>query len=291
MATKIIHLYGALAELHPGPIKVEAESVHEAISALQLYPAFNPKTGKKFPVKIDGFDSVDSIYEKTDVEEFHVRPVVTGGGGNKGGWIQVVIGVIMIVVGFIMWNPTLILQGAVMVLGGVLQLLAPQPKLDGMGKVGEEDRTRYLGARGNTVAIGTRIPMIYGRRKFFGHYLSFDVDAVGLHKAPAEWYASSFTDFGETTYAAAPEAEPIGDPATVDSQPIVYFNSLVGDVVNFTPSVFLAAGQHDITFNNGRTLHVLNETAGVTNQLTVLGGNTSDLPPTGTPFTITTNYV
>jgi predicted phage tail protein len=63
-------------------------------------------------------------------------------------------------------------------LGGLAQLLAPQPEDDK-----DELRNRYLGAPRNTVAIGTRIAIPYGRRKIFGHYLSFDINATTSTKA------------------------------------------------------------------------------------------------------------
>jgi len=291
---KTIYLHGYLNDLHPEPIKVVAESVAEAISALALIPAFNPRKGKQHSVVIDGFFTESAINDKTDVEEIHVRPMVFAGGGN-GGLFQMIIGAILIVVGFLltpmfpMLGPLLIKVGLTMVLGGIIQMLMPQPKLEGVGE--DEMRSQYLGARGNTVAIGTTIPMIFGRHKAWGHYLSFDVDAGDLNTTPASWYASSLTDFGELTYAAAPEEVPSLDPQEEAGIPIGYFAGLSGTTLSFTPSIDLPQGGVDVMFNTGRTLHCFNAVSGVTNFVTVQGGNTSDLPATGTPIVFSQNYV
>lgn len=286
---KTIYLHGYLNDLHPEPIKVVAESVAEAISALALIPAFNPRKGKQHSVAIDGFHTESAINDKTDVEEIHVRPMVFAGGGN-GGLFQMIIGVILIIVSFVVPGAqALFAVGMSMLLGGVLQMLMPQPKLDGIGE--DEMRSQYLGARGNTVAIGTTIPMIFGRHKAWGHYLSFDVDAGDLNTTPASWYASSLTDFGELTYAAAPEEVPSLDPQEEAGIPIGYFAGLSGTTLSFTPSIDLPQGGVDVMFNTGRTLHCFNAVSGVTNFVTVQGGNTSDLPATGTPIVFSQNYV
>lgn len=296
---KTIYLHGYLNDLHPEPIKVFADSVFEALSALALIPAFNPKKGKKHEVVVDGFATDASFREKTEVEEIHVRPVVSGAGG-RGGFMQLVIGALLIAVSFIpvvgqILGATLlngvIAAGIGMVLGGVLQMLMPQPQLDGMGKVGEEPRSQYLGARGNTVAIGTCIPIILGRCRAWGHYLSFDVDAGTLNGAPASWYSSPFTNYGETTYSAAPEEVPTLDPQEEAGIPLGTFQSYSSGVLHFTPAIDLPQGQLDVTFNNGRTLHIQNSVSGVVTSVQVLGGNTDNLPASGTPIVFTQNYV
>ena len=63
--------------------------------------------------------------------------------------------------------------GALALLGGLSQLLAPTPEAEE-----EQNRSAYLGAPGNTVKIGTRIPILYGRHKVYGHFLSFDINAI-----------------------------------------------------------------------------------------------------------------
>ena len=56
-----------------------------------------------------------------------------------------------------------------MVAGGLIQMLTPQPKDDA------ESRTKYLGAPKNTVAIGTYIPILFGKHRAYGQFLSFEL--------------------------------------------------------------------------------------------------------------------
>lgn len=301
-----IRLHGYLKELHPAPIQVEASSVAEAVSFLQILPAFSPRSGKKHHVIIDGFHSRDAIYD-TDLKPavIDIRPVAEGAGRN--GWAQIIIGVIMIVAAVYTGGTTLagvnisagsmMMAGGMMVLGGVLQLMAPQPEFNGPGS---EERSRYLGQGRNTVAIGTRIPMIYGRRKWGGHYVSFNITAGDLNSAPASWYSSPFTNYGEDTYSAAPPEMPMPPVDIYDGQPQSKFTGLSypdemtsqpKTFINFEPLVDLSAGEWDINFTTGQTLHVMVESSGMKGKATLLGGEIKNLPPVGTHIIFTQNYV
>lgn len=301
-----IQLSGYLKELHPDPIKVEASSVAEAISSLQILPAFSPRTGKKFNVMIDGFHSRDAIYDTDNCPSvITIRPVAAGAG--RSGWTQIVIGAILItaaimtagagltVAGVTISSGSMMLAGSMMVLGGVLSLIAPQPKFDS----GNEERSKYLGQGKNTVAIGTRIPMIYGRRKWGGHYISFNINSGDLNAAPAAWYSSPFTDYGDSTYSAAPADTPLPPIDQYDGQPVSTYTGLSApaamtndpqSVINFSPSVQLESGEWDITFSTGQTLHVMVDNTGVQGQATLIGGSTLNLPPVGTSIVFTQNY-
>ena len=187
--TKTIILHGYLKRLYPHPIEVVADTVADALSFLKLIPELTPKMGTKHSVQIPGFDSQESLYAKTEQREIHVVPFV--GGGKRGGILQIVIGVALIALAA--WNPlgiiaaagsgalitttSVALMGASMLLGGLLSVFSPAPRIDtGGGETSEA--ARYLSAGQNTVKAGTRIPIIYGRDKSAGHFLSFNVDAV-----------------------------------------------------------------------------------------------------------------
>lgn len=289
-----IYFHGYLKEMHPEPVKVHASSIVEALTSLKQHHVFNPKLGKKHTVAVEGVKTLEELQGETHLTEIHIHPVVVGAGGN-GGLLQMVVGAFLIVVGtlitpfFPMLGPLMVNAGFAMMLGGVLQMLMPQPKLGDTNS--SQLKSQYLGARGNTVAIGTTIPMILGRHKAWGHYLSFDVDAYNLNSAPADWYSSPFTDFGELSYSAAPEEEPSLDPQEEAGLPIAAFSSFVDDKVYFTPAIDLPQGQLDITFSNGRTLHCFNSASGVINYVTSLGGYVDDLPAAGTAIVFSQNYV
>lgn len=294
MTTIILH--GYLKELHPHKIEVEANSAAEALSFLSLLPNFAPG-GKRHSVKVQGFESSDALYDLRKVDELHVHPYF-GGAGGKPGVAQIIIGA-LIIAATMVFGPVmgltqgqLYLTGGMMILGGVLQLLAPQPKLT------DSEKSRYLNSGKNTVAIGTRIPMIYGRAKAYGHYISFDIDSGNFNAAPNDWYSSTFTDFGELSYSSAPPNVVETDPQTRDQSPATIYQGLAypasmldANVTYITfASTVLLAGEYDLNFSTGQNLHVTNPTAGSVSRVILLGGQIQNLPPVGTKIVFTRNY-
>jgi predicted phage tail protein len=291
MTTIILH--GPLKDLYPNEIRVFANSAAEAIQSLELIPALQRKDGQRHLVRVEGFDSVDALYDRREIDVLHIHPVMDGGGG-KGGLGQVILGSVLVVVGIFTAQPYLIQMGASLILGGVLQMLAPQPSINSSN----EERSKYLGNGRNTVAIGTRIQMIYGRRKAYGHYISFDIDASVFNTAPAEWYSSPFTNNGELTYSAAPVDLPLEVPAIVYSQPesifrgMSYSEDMLSEqetFVNFD-TVPLVAGEYDLNFSTGQTMRILIEYTGSVDRAIVLGMSRNNPPITGTSIIFTQNY-
>lgn len=180
---KTIILHGFLKDLHPGPIEVHADTPAEAITALQQLPGFSFDTPPD--VRIDGIECRDALFLPTSMTELHVFPALCGAGGN-GGFFQILLGAVMVVVGALLWwtgpaggslataGISMMLGGGMMMLGGIIQLLAPQPSFSSS----TSKSSLILPSNQNTVKVGTRMPLIFGRHKFFGHYLSFNVDAL-----------------------------------------------------------------------------------------------------------------
>lgn len=297
-----ITLHGHLKELYPLPIQVEAGSAAEAVQYLSQIPALNIGMGKFHTVQLDGFDSIEAIYERRHIKEIHIRPVMAGAG--KPGVAQIVIGVIIIAAAVLSSGATLaamgvtsgqlVMVGGMMVLGGVLQLMAPQPSINSSS----EEKSRYLGNGRNTTAIGTRIPMIYGRRRAFGQYISFDIDADKFDAAPAQWYSSPFTDYGDLTNSAAPPALPLPDPGEVYNQPTSRYRGIVYPLEmqeNPVPSIMfdpveLLVGEWNMNFTTGQILRVSIASNGVVNLALLLGGEINVMPPNGTTIAFTRNY-
>lgn len=189
---KLVRFHGHLKDLYPEGIRVEGDSAAECIAGLQLHPGFRHDDGVIHQVFLPDFQSRDAIYDKTSREIIEMHPVLEGGGGKNGSIIQIIIGVVLIATGYGapagagmlgMSGGTMMMAGALMVLGGVTALLMPQPKLDTKGT--ENNRSNYLSANKNTVKIGTRIPLIFGKRRWYGHYLSFNVSAFDRDVGPA----------------------------------------------------------------------------------------------------------
>lgn len=186
---KSIILHGYLKKLESRPIVVEADTVAEAVAAMcRQVPAFAPVVGKEKPrVRVKDFDTADSWYEDTDVEEIHLVPDYSG--AKSGGFMQIIIGVALIGAAFISggalsfaalgtFESALAVAGVVSILGGIVTLLSPVPTIDLGNRDQDPEASKYLGAPGNTVRIGTRIPIGYGTFPVYGHYLSFDINAA-----------------------------------------------------------------------------------------------------------------
>lgn len=177
---KTIYLHGSLKELHPEPIRVHAQTAAEALSILKQVRGFDAEDPRE--VRVDGFECRDALFARTDKTELHVYPALRGSGGN-GGLLQVIIGAVMVIVGAVLMvfggsGTPLITSGVMMIIGGVIQMLAPQPKAANSGT--DTQQSLYIPANQNTTKIGTRIKLIFGMVRTYGHYLSFNVDAKRL---------------------------------------------------------------------------------------------------------------
>lgn len=174
-----VHLCGPLKTLHEGPIEVVADTVAEAIRIVtQQIQGLKPNaiTGYK-RLQVAECDKVESLFAPTTLTDIHLLPQLSG--GKKGGFIQILIGAALVGASFLIpgagafLGGILLKVGALMILGGVLQLIK-QPARDNP-QTAATNRSHYLGAPDNTVAIGTRIPILYGRRKVGVHLLSVNL--------------------------------------------------------------------------------------------------------------------
>lgn len=189
-----IVLHGYLKALYPGDIEIAADNMEELINGMcRQTKAFLPALGAdRHTIRAVGFDTVESLIEPMKQDVVHLVPVFQGG---KSGFWQIAIGVVLIAVAI--WNPvglglaaagsgalfttsTVFFLGATMALGGILQLLSPSPSADLSPVAQDPEASKYLGSPGNTVRIGTRIPLLYGEHMAYGHYLKFDIDAVNV---------------------------------------------------------------------------------------------------------------
>lgn len=203
MKKKII-LHGYLRDLCPHDIEVEAGSVAEALRALSTIEALKTPDGRPHPVEVDGIDTEVALFSITDFAEIHVRPRASGAGG-RGGFLQILIGVVM--VGLAVLQPELLaglvghgllsysslfMTGALMITGGLLSLLLPTPA--DTGPSGNTAASRTFSGSGNSVAMGTPIPLAYGFNLLGGQYLSYNVDALDWSGTDAAVGTATTTD-------------------------------------------------------------------------------------------------
>lgn len=177
MIRRKIFLHGALKKYAREPLVIHAATVAEAVNgACKLLKIKSNAITGRHRVKVLGFDTVESLFEKSDREDLHIVPAFCGA---KGGLLQVVVGSVLIVAGTILQGvpgmqlvgTIMVHFGAAMVLGGLMQMLFPTPTENGR-------RFSYLGAPENTTAIGTPIPLLLGECRAYGQILSYNVQAV-----------------------------------------------------------------------------------------------------------------
>lgn len=173
---KKVVFHGFLADL-AGTVEVAAHTVADAIESIsRTIPGLrpNPVTGRH-RVMVVGCHTRDDFYLPWNDDVIHIFPQFNG--GKSGGVTNIVIGTLLIVTAFVVapFSPVLGTAlfnfGVAMILSGVIAIIAPTPKAD----QSDSNASRYLGAPRNTVAIGTRIPILYGMFRVYGHYLSFEI--------------------------------------------------------------------------------------------------------------------
>lgn len=172
---KKIHLLGYLNQFHPEPIEVDISTAEEALMYLKNIPGIDTDSMEKRVVRVLGFESRDALREPTTETDIYIVPAMRGAGSKVMGFFQIIIGIVIVVVAAFTGQYYGVAAGLMMIAGGVLAVLAPTPKMG----TGDNNSTQslFIPANQNTVKIGTRKPILYGRIKHFGHYLSFNVDA------------------------------------------------------------------------------------------------------------------
>jgi predicted phage tail protein len=176
---QIVFESGPLALQYPDGIWLEAATAAEAISGLNGRPGFREEDGDRHAFALQQFPSRDSLYQPTAVERIVVTPVAFGAGGR--GVFQIILGIILIIVGVLFdRSGTLVRVGVALLVSGLVQALMPQPEVRRQTET--DARSAYLPANKNTTKIGTRIPLLFGRRRVWGHILTFNVSATNLYQ-------------------------------------------------------------------------------------------------------------
>lgn len=198
-----VFLYGKLKKLTGRDyVELSGSSVFELVEGVcaNFRTELSPSPGKpKIVCRIRGFDSEEDLHRTllSDETEIHLYPTLMGGGGSNGGLLKVIVGVVLVAV--VAWaivatggtlglaalgnltsfGSMMLMTGAGLIVGGLLDMLMPQPKLD-LSASNDLESSKYLGANGNTIKIGTCIPILVGRHRAHGHFISFNVDSTNV---------------------------------------------------------------------------------------------------------------
>lgn len=201
---KTVYFYGRLRDLiGQDSLQLSGESAYELIDGVStaFKEVLQPTPEReRIVVKVKDFETEEDIRRplKEDETEIHLYPTLLGGGGKNGGLFKIIVGVIMVAV--VAWaivatggmaalmagqtsltwlGSTMLTMGAGLILGGVIDLMMPQPKID-MSASNDIESSKYIGAQGNTIKIGTSIPLLLGRHRGNGHFISFNVDSMNV---------------------------------------------------------------------------------------------------------------
>lgn len=173
----LIKLHGIFADRYGREHLIEAGSAAEAIEGFTRQVNFFGELplDQRPVVRVVGFDTDYELYENTEQKEIHLVPAMIGGGSFG----RIVVGVALIAIAFIPGigpaiSAALISAGVGLTLSGVMALFTKAPTIS---KSTDPDASQYLGISDNTVAIGTPIPIQYGRGPATGHLLAINVDS------------------------------------------------------------------------------------------------------------------
>lgn len=182
-------------------VEVEANTLYDALHSL----AFRYQKELKAPldigrwkVMVKGYETKESWFVPFYSSEIHIFPVFKTA---KSKWVSIGIGVTLMAVAVLasggalgataagIANATIsgsltvgaatFSTGLALTLQGVANLLTPTPKNDTLTS-STENNSKYLGAQGNTVAAGTRIPLGYGLFKVSGHFISYNISETNV---------------------------------------------------------------------------------------------------------------
>lgn len=200
---RTVYLYGRLRQLTGcESIQLYGDSVFELVEGLSVnfHEELKPTPERQRIVcRVKDYKTEDDVRRKLrdDETEIHIYPTMLGAGGGNGGLFKIIAGLVLIAVvafavvmtggallapatwGLTSFGSALLTTGIGLVMGGILEATMPQPKID-LNASNDIESSKYLGANGNTVKIGSPIPLILGRTKAWGHIISFNVDAKNV---------------------------------------------------------------------------------------------------------------
>ena len=192
MAMVNVVLHGALKEVCPRHIRLEAKTPRMVLSGLKLIPELSPlKNRLRYLCKVEGIKSVTDLDEPLELEEVHIycekvmnKGDIAGSGNNP--YVRIIIGVILIIIAVTYFVVTgdaanagqltqmgmaMFAAGVSLVMGGISQLLTKQPKIEG-----DTQKNKSNTGYENTVRSGTPISLIIGEHLHGGHIFSLNIE-------------------------------------------------------------------------------------------------------------------
>ena len=177
-------LHGIFARDYGPEFEIEAGSVAEAMEAFSTQVGFyaDRVIDLRPLARAVGYETEEKLRAPAAPDTVvDLVPVMFGGSGK---WGKIILGSILITVGLVFTGPlgtlvatALVTVGVSLIAGGILQGLMKTPKIS---KEKDIAQSNYLSGATITTAIGTPIPICFGRVKIGGQLLSFDVTSNSL---------------------------------------------------------------------------------------------------------------
>lgn len=183
----LIKLHGIFKEDYGPEYRIEADTIAEAVRAFSQQVGFyaDKPMDDRPVVSIVGIISQEEMTEKTELNEIHLVPAMIGGSAVE----KIVLGAAIIAAVVLLpevgvplasWVVTAgISVGAALVMQGAMQIFMKAPQISMKGSKDPEN-SKYFGAADNTVAIGTPIPIQYGRGPASGQLMAINIDAKDI---------------------------------------------------------------------------------------------------------------
>lgn len=181
----LIKLHGIFARDYGPEFRIEADTVADAIEGLTRQIGFygHLPVEQRPITRVVGFDTEESLYQKTEQEEIHLVPAMIGGGG---GFTKILIGAALIGLNFALpgigvglsaaISSALIGAGIGMILSGVMEIFMGSPSVS----KDDQEASKYLGLGESTIDIGTPISLSWGRGPETGHVLAVNIDSTDM---------------------------------------------------------------------------------------------------------------
>lgn len=165
---KRILLGGSLGRQFGRVHDLAVHSVAESVRALTvLYPEMTAKLRDGSYVVFSGKRNItaEELSYPSGMDVIRIVPVLSG-RANKGGVLQIIVGVVLVVAGFFTggatWGPAMMIAGAGMAISGALMMLVPQSTATESADSSTNRSSYQFNGSVNTEAQGNPVPLAYG---------------------------------------------------------------------------------------------------------------------------------
>ena len=183
----LVKLYGKLGKKYGKEWNLDVHSVKEAARALIAnVPAIEKDIANgEYHIFVNKRDIGEKEVEQQLAPESIIKIVPVTAGSKRGGFIQIILGVVLIIVGIFLAPvlqaaaPYIISAGVSLTIGGIAALLTPVPKVDEPTNV-DEKPSYFFDRAINTHTQGAPLPIGYGQMIIGSAVASVDLTTTDI---------------------------------------------------------------------------------------------------------------